>query len=139
MQYGQVNGHLIKKPNKTGYSYNFQVTKNQRNKLSGKSEKILVFNFGTVRDDDFDNLAVTVPFWRNVIDTLRELAEEEVINRNCVSEIKAKFEKIIPMPVVSTAPQKLINNEIAERLRKKFPHLFSEEEKGNSAELPLLP
>src|SRR5687767_7379160 len=97
--YGQVNGKVVVRETKTGESYNFQIVKNRRNPMSGRSENIMVWNFGTVKNTEIGNRAKG--FWKQVDSVVEQLVDSGRIDGNCRSEIQYKFEKFIPRPVAA--------------------------------------
>lgn len=124
--YGKVCGKIIRRKNKTGYSYNFLIAKNRRNPMNGKAEYEVVWNFGTLRDYELKDKEKAFRFWKEVALILTNLINEGKIYQNCGSEIKAKFEKYVSIPVMlSTAPLPIAksNSPIAERLRERFKGL----------------
>ena len=123
MFYGRVCGKVIRRKNKNGYSYNFIIAKNQRNPMSGKPEYQVVWNFGTIKDSEFNQNALS--FWKEVAMVVANLINEQKIYSNCGSEIKAKFQKYIPIPIeASSASVPIVkpkaNSDAAERLRERF-------------------
>ena len=129
MSYGRVSGRVVRRKNKTGYSYNFLIVKNQRNYMTGKSEHLLVANLGTVKDSEFERDAKS--FWRKVDATISILIDTGEID-NCRSKICGKFGKVLPRPAVTVAAptpaakplSKTESNPVAARLRARFKGLL---------------
>jgi hypothetical protein len=127
MGYGKVNGRVVKRATKTGFSYTFSIVKNQRNWHTGRSEHIQVALIATIKDTDFDRQARS--FWNNVDTTLQILIDTgEIDNRR--SEICGKFEKYIPRPTITINEQaaKSLSKpaskpDVAARLRERFKGL----------------
>jgi hypothetical protein len=128
--YGRVNGKIVKRKNKTGFSYNFLIVKNQRSFMTGKAEYEVVWNFGTIRSEQLSDTKTQLAFWKEVAQVLTNLIDNGKIYRNCGGEIKAKFTKYVPLPVVKSAAPTLIaqinsNAKTAgERLRERFKGLL---------------
>jgi len=127
--YGQVNGKVIVRETKTGNSYNFQIVKNRRNPMSGRSENIIVWNFGTVKNTEI--AAKANGFWKQVDSVIEQLVDSGKIDGNCRSEIRYRYEKFIPRPIAavpSAAPvvaaRRQINLGVAERVNNKFKGLI---------------
>lgn len=119
--YGKVAGKIVKRKNKTGYSYNFLIVKNQRSFMTGKSEYIVIHNFGTMRDSELKDKMKQLAFWQEVVKVLANLIEEGKIYQNCGSEIRGKFAEIVPIPIVKKiAPIENINPSIVERIRERY-------------------
>lgn len=127
--FGRVAGRVIKRANKTGYSYNFQIVKNQRNYMTGSSEHLIVANLGTIKDSEFAFKAKS--FWDKVDSTLAILIASEKIYNNSAEDVCRKFENFIPRPTVSVAApvpaaKPVSNSDVSERLRRRFPHLLKD-------------
>lgn len=123
--YGKVAGRVVKRPNKTGYSFAFSVVKNKRNWHTGQSEHLLVAHIGTIKDSEIDKKAKS--FWNKVDTTLKILIDSGEID-NCRSEICAKFERYIPRPTVAVAAPvpaatSAINQTVADRVKERFGNL----------------
>lgn len=128
MSYGQVSGKVVRRKNKAGYSYNFLLVKCKRNFMTQKSERLIIKNFGTIRDSDFNNTNLAFQFWLEVNQTLLDLANSGQIYVNCIQQVQRKFSKHIPIPIASSiSTRKVISDEVADRLKSRFPELFDKE------------
>jgi len=127
--YGRVAGRVVRRKNKSGYSYNFQICKNQRNYHSGQSEHLIVANLGTIKDSEFAFRAKA--FWDKVDTTLAILIDSGKIYKNSAFDVCRKFEQYIPRPVATVAapvpavakpePKSASNADVAARVRERFP------------------
>ena len=125
--YGKVAGRVVKRPNKSGFSYGFSIVKNQRNWHTGQSEHLTVVHLGTIKDLDFDRQGKS--FWNKVDSTVQILIDSGKIYANCKSDIVRKFERYIPRPTASVAapvsvPKPKSNPDAAARLRERFKGLL---------------
>lgn len=124
--YGRVAGRVVRRKNKTGFSYTFSTNKNQRNWHTGQSEHLLVAHIGTIKDSELDRQAKS--FWNKVDTTLKILIDSGKIYINSADDVCRKFERYIPRPVAVAAPVPVAkpetkpasNPDVATRLRERF-------------------
>ncbi len=119
--YGVTNGKIVRRKNKTGYSYNFLIVKNRRHPMTGKAVYDVIWNFGTIRSDEIKNQANA--FWAKVELVLDSLVNKGKIYANDADKIRRQFEKHIPFPVAVPAPKK-INPSAMERVKNRFKDLL---------------
>ena len=125
--FGRVAGRIVKRPNKTGFSYGFSIVKNQRNYHTRKSEHVPVANIGTVKDSEFDTQAKS--FWSRVDTTLKILVDSGKIYRNSAHDVCRKFEKVIKRPTAPVAAPVPVekpksNPDVAARVEERFKGLL---------------
>lgn len=125
--YGKVAGRVIRRKNKSGFSYTFSIVKNQRNYMTGKSEHLPVAPIATIKDSEFDRQAKS--FWNKVDTTLAILISSGKIYQNSAVDVVRKFERYIPRPTATVAapvfvPKSKSSSDVAARLRERFKGLM---------------
>src|SRR5688572_28675068 len=120
--YGTTNGKIIKRRNKTGYSYNFLIVKNKRHPMTGKAVFDTIWNFGTIRSTETKNQANA--FWAKVELVSDSLVYKGKIYANDADKLRRQFAKYIPFPVAVLITKPKANPIVAERLKERFKGLI---------------
>lgn len=124
---GTVNGKIIKRKNKTGWSHNFLIIHNRRDGY-GRAGYDVVWNFKTIRDTELTKRANA--FWREVELVLTSLISSGKIYAADADKIRRQFAEYISVPVVPIATPapvpiaKKINPSVVERVRDRFKNLL---------------
>jgi hypothetical protein len=99
---GTTCGKIQTRKIKNGFSHNLMLVKNKRNRMTGKPEFEIIFNFGSIRS--YNIKKQNAAMWKKINLVLDTLAADGRIYYNDAERAKSKFQEILGVPVPTLPP-----------------------------------